>query len=99
MCCGKVYGSIPAPVAKKSIISVPEGPCDYTQEMLTNFKENLTWFKSSGLLGKYNVKPSVLNRYLGLVITSMNINKKCTYKDDLEKITDLVDLIITLRNA
>ena len=71
--------------------------CDYTTLMLNNFNEKLVWFKDKGLYVKYNIPAKTINKYIGIVLTSLNISNKCMYKPILDKVSDLVDLIITLQ--
>jgi hypothetical protein len=73
-----------------------QGPCEYTVEQLRFFEEKLMYFKDKALYVKQNMKPSLVNKYIGIVLTSLNINNRCMYKEKLDKIKDLVDLIITL---
>lgn len=82
-----------------SVQSVVDPNCPYTQEMLLNFKSKLIWFKDSGKYLTLNLTPGVLNRYIGLVLTSININNKCTYQTELNNIQDLVNTITLLQNG
>jgi hypothetical protein len=74
------------------------GECDYTEAMLVDFKKRLNWFKDKALYVKHGYKASAINKYIGIVGTSINIHNKCTYKKELDTISDLVDFIITLQN-
>lgn len=77
---------------------ISQEPCDYTVEMLTDFNDKLTWFKSKGLYIKYNIEAKIINKALGNVKSSLNFNNKCLYKDKLDKISDLVNLIISVQS-
>lgn len=73
--------------------------CDYTTAMLKDYKNRLTWFKDKALYVQHGYKASLMNKYIGIVITSINIDNKCVYKKELDAITDLVNFIITLQNG
>lgn len=73
------------------------GPCDYNIDRLKDMNARLVWFKSKGLFVKYNVTSKKLNQYIGIVLTSLNINNKCTYKNILDEASNLVDLIISIQ--
>ena len=73
------------------------GPCEYSKVMLEDFEERLVWFKEKGLFIQYNVQAKSLNKYIGIVKTSLNILNRCKYRIILSKVSDLVDLIITLQ--
>ena len=90
------------PVArKKQSVQVAEtGPCDYTVNRLQIYLDKLKWFKTKGLYIKYKIKPGILNKYLGTVQTSININNKCAYKAMMDgEITNLVTLITGLQSV
>ena len=69
------------------------GPCDYTNEILNVWLDKLKWFKDRGLHVKNNVPPAKINKYLGIVLTSINVNNKCVYKSTLDEIANLITLI------
>lgn len=78
-------------------VAEPVGPCDYTNEQLTIWADKLKWFKDKGLHVKYNYKPALINKYLGIVLTSININNKCVYKTDLDTMAALILFITSLQ--
>lgn len=75
---------------KSQVIS---GPCDYTDEILTIWLDKLKWFKNKGLHVKNNVSPALINKYLGIVLTSLNVSNKCVYKTVLDDIAKLITII------
>lgn len=76
------------------------GPCDYTDEILQIWLDKLKWFKDKGLYTKYNVKGATINKYLGIVLTSMNVSNKCVYRNMLDgEIKTLITLITGLQNV
>jgi len=76
------------------------GPCDYTNEILDVWLTKLKWFKDTGLYTKFNVKAGTINKYLGIVLTSINVNNKCNYKTSLDiEIKTLVTFITGLQNV
>jgi len=77
--------------------AAPPGPCDYNDTILNAQLEKLKWFKDKGLHVKYNYKPALINKYLGIVLTSINSNHKCAYKDILDDISTLVTFITSLQ--
>jgi len=75
-------------------IKVPEGPCDYTNEILNVWADKLKWFKNKGLYVNYKVRAGTLNKFIGIVLTSINVNNKCNYKKELDnEIKTLVTFI------
>jgi hypothetical protein len=78
-------------------VAEPVGPCDYTNQILNAQLEKLNWFKDKGLHVKYGYKPALINKYLGIVLTSINSNHKCTYKEILDQITTLVAFITSIQ--
>lgn len=74
-------------------------PCEYSVEMLRDFEEKLVWFKNNGLYLKHNIAPVTMNKYIGIVLTSLNIHNRCMYRNILDKISDVCDLITTLQNV
>lgn len=79
-------------------VAEPVGPCDYDNTILNAQLNKLNWFKDNGLHVKYGYKPALINKYLGIVLTSININNKCMYKDILDDITKLVTFITSLKS-
>lgn len=75
------------------------GDCDYTREMLENFNAYLVWFKTKGLHIKNGISSHDMNKYTGIVLSALNINNICRFKTDLDKISDVVDLIINVKNG
>lgn len=73
--------------------------CEFSQSMLQNFKSKLVWYKDSGKYFSKGITPAVLNRYIGLVLTSINIKNKCTYRLELFQIQDLVSIITLEQNV
>lgn len=73
------------------------GPCDYTYEMLTSFNEHLVWFKSKALYVTHKMSASTLNSHIGTVLSAMNTNNPCRFKEKLDLIADYVSFIVTLR--
>ncbi len=99
MGCGCGSGSIHvvSSKSKNSLNITPNVDCPYNDVILLDFKNKLTWFKNNGLYLEYNITASVMNKYIGTVISSININDKCTYESILNEVSNLVDLIITLQ--
>lgn len=76
------------------------GPCDYTDAMLNIYYSKLKWFKDNALYVKHGYKASIVNKYIGIVKTSINVHNKCSYRKELDgPITDLVDLITSLQHV
>lgn len=100
-CGGSSVSSNPSSFVYAKNLSQVESlePCEYTNEMLNDYLNRLYWFKDTGKFIQQKITPATINKYLGIVLTSLNINYKCTYKKDLAAITDLVNLIITLQNV
>lgn len=81
----------------RNLENVTSENCDYTIEMLQDFESKLVWFKNTGLFLNYNITPATMNKYLGIVLTSLNILNHCMYKETLDKVSDLCDLIISIQ--
>jgi len=77
--------------------SINQEECQYTTAILKDFNEKLVWFKDKALYIKYNISSATINKYIGTVLTALNSYNKCLYKSILDKVSDLVDLIITLQ--
>lgn len=76
------------------------GPCEYTDEILTVWLDKLKWFKDKGLYVKHNIKGGTINKYIGIVLTSLNVSNKCNYKKSLDnEIQKLVTYITGLQNV
>lgn len=73
------------------------GPCEYGNSDFQNWYDKLIWFKDRGLYVQHNIAASTINKYLGILLTSININNKCTYQNDFPEIIDVVSLIVTLQ--
>jgi len=87
-------------VNKSSRVQQQEGPCEYTNEILDVWLTKLKWFKDNGFYVRYNIKAGTINKYIGIVLTSINVNKKCSYKQLLDnEIKKLVTFITGLQNA
>lgn len=84
-------------ISSKHKVSENIGPCEYNNEVLQNFYNQLIYFKDYAVYVKYKIPAKTVNKYIGIVLTSMNVSNKCMYRDTLEKISDLVDLIISIR--
>lgn len=84
-------------VQKNYRVPEPAGPCEYNDVILTAQLDKLKWFKDKGLHVKHGYKPSLINKYIGIVLTSININNKCAYKDILDETSNLVTFIISLQ--
>lgn len=98
--CGQVAIPIQQPRRTYATASQESSePCEYTIEMLFDFRDRLEWFKSKALYLKNNVSAKELNQFIGIVITSTNIKNRCTYKSILDKAANLVNLIISLQDA
>lgn len=80
-------------------MSAQSGPCEYSVEMLQDFNKKLVWFKDRALYRKHKILPRTMNKYIGIVLSALNVPNRCTYKEELDTISDLVDLIITIQNA
>jgi hypothetical protein len=80
-------------VSNVSSSSVTTEECLYTDYMLNVWLVKLKWFKDTGTYVRYNVAPSLLNKYLGVVLTSLNVNNKCVYKLVLDDISKLITVI------
>jgi len=97
MSCGCSSGaslSVPS-YSQQSIVSNVD--CIYNNTNLLDFKNRLIWFKDSGLYIENNISIALLNKYIGTVISSINIQEKCTYKQILDEVNELVNFIITLQ--
>lgn len=70
-----------------------QGDCPYTDEILNVWLTKLKWFKDKGLYVKYKIEARLLNKYLGVVITSLNVNNKCVYRKVLDDVADLITAI------
>lgn len=105
MACGTCAARAAAIANNKQSVSVSlksssqTGPCEYSVEMLQDFNKKLTWFKDRALYRKHNILPRTMNKYIGIVLSALNVPNRCIYKDELDTISDLVDLIITIQNA
>lgn len=100
--CGtKVIASNASNMVSKSYrVQQPVGPCEFTDDILNVWLDKVKWFKDKGLYIKYKVAPATINKYLGILITSININNKCTYKDMLNgEISSLVTFITGIQNV
>ena len=86
-------------VKTTNYIQNSQEPCEYSIEMLHDFDEKLVWFKNNGLYLNYNITPATINKYIGIVLTSLNVYNHCMYKDTLDKVSDLCDLITTLQSS
>lgn len=75
------------------------GPCEYSVEMLQDFHAKLVWFKDRALYRKHNILPKMMNKYIGIVLSALNTPNRCTYRKDLDAISDLSDLIVTVQNS
>lgn len=75
------------------------GPCEYSIPMLQDFHIKLVWFKDKALYRKHNILPKTMNKYIGIVLSALNTPNRCTYRSDLDKISDLVDFIVTIQNT
>lgn len=73
--------------------------CPYNNEILGQFEENLKWFKSTSSYIQAGYKASLINKYIGIVLTSINSHNKCYYKDLLDEIQNVIDQIIIIRNG
>lgn len=95
--CGAKTPLIQNTVQHYSVTAPVIQNCEYTVEMLKDFNDKLEWFKSKKLFSQYNILAKTINKYLGVVITSLNVNNRCMYKDQLDIISDIVDLIVTIQ--
>lgn len=86
-------------VAKAYRVQQNTGPCEFTVDMLKDFNSKLTWFKDRALYRKYDILPKTMNKYIGIVLSALNTPNRCNYKKDLETISDLVDLIVTVQTS
>lgn len=75
------------------------GPCEYSIAMLQDFDAKLIWFKDTGKYRKEGILPRTMNKYIGIVRSSINVPNRCTYKEELDKIADLVNLIVIIQNG
>lgn len=102
MCCGNAVISPVNNLSKvnnKSKVNKVYVDCDYTDDILKIWVDKLKWFKNKGLYIKHNVPASTVNKYLGILLTSMNVNNKCVYKEILDnKINALIVFITGLEN-
>jgi len=80
-------------------VAAPVQDCPYTVAMLKDFNDKLEWFKSKRLFAQYNILAKTINKYLGVVLTSLNVNNRCMYKEQLDIISDVVDLIVTIQKS
>jgi len=100
--CGKSVAVMDATnmVNRSYRVQQQAGPCEYNDEILTVWLDKLKWFKDKGLYVKYKVEGKTINKYLGIVITSLNVGNKCNYKDTLDgEIKKLVTFISGIQNA
>lgn len=97
--CGAAAAvTIVAPFKPNNVAPASDEPCDYNNENLQDFYNKLVWFKQTGKYFGVLDGPT-LNMYLGRVLTSLNTNQKCAWKDDMDKVADLVVYINTLQNG
>lgn len=73
------------------------GPCEFTVPMLQDFHTKLLWFKDRALYRKHNITPKIMNSYIGIVLSALNTPQRCTYREKLNLISDLVDFIVTIQ--
>lgn len=65
--------------------------CEYTEELLTLWKQKLKCIKDSGYMESLNVTETMMNSYLGIVISSINYkNNHCRFEKSLENIKVLM---------
>lgn len=103
MCCGNKAvspsnNSVQRNRSSKGKQQISSGPCSYTDEMLENFRDTLVWFKDRALHIKNGIASRDMNKYIGIVLSAINNKNKCTYETQLEQISDVVDLIISIRD-
>jgi hypothetical protein len=84
-------------VANQRVAQITSGPCEYTVPMLEDFHRKLIWFKNRALYRKHNIAPAKMNRYIGIVLSSLNVPNRCTHQVMLNEISDVVDLIVTVQ--
>lgn len=80
-------------VKQKAILNNISQPCPYTNTMLLIWREKLKWFKRSGKSVLKRVATTTINKHLGVVISSLNINDKCRYKSRLDEVAKLITVI------
>lgn len=87
-------------VNNQRVVQQEVGPCDYTNDILIVWADKLKWFKNKGLYVKYNISGGTINKYLGIILTSININNKCKYRDLLDNgIKQLITFITGLQSV
>lgn len=74
-------------------------PCEFSHDQLVFFKQKMIELKDSGKYIAKGIKPATMNQYIGILLTSLNINNKCTYRTYLQTISDLVSILILEQNG
>jgi hypothetical protein len=86
-------------VARQYRVQQDSGPCEYSVPMLQDFQAKLVWFKDRALYRKHNILPKTMNSYIGIVLSALNTPNRCTYREKLHLISDLVDYIVTIQTT
>lgn len=86
----------PAAPKKASVeeINALNADCPFTNTILQNYQTKIVRFRDKGKYLSLGITAAIINRYIGVLKTSINIDQKCTYKDILYQIQDLVNTII-----
>ena len=103
VCASKAAGVNKSANKKKSVvknieaIEAENADCRFDNETLIYLRDELGWYKSSGLYKQYGTTAKELTRYRGITISALNTSRKCFYEKELSIIEDLVVFIITLK--
>lgn len=90
MCdCNKTYtAKNTISMVSKSYRVTEASDCEFTMDQLEGWKDKLICFKDKGLYKTYNVTPALLNRYIGVVLSAINLFPKspCAFQNQLNEI-------------
>lgn len=71
--------------------------CDFTLEMVVEWKTKLFCVRDNDLIVQSGILPSTFNIYLGIVLSCINSNSACYFKDYLPDIQNYINNL-TLNN-
>jgi hypothetical protein len=98
MACGScnksVFSTSSIGPTRRSQSSIVEN-CEFTQEILLNWRNTLRCLKASGFVSPQGLSLIEINRYLGTVQSSINYpDNYCYYSKPLQDFQSLIPLII-----
>ena len=88
--CSCAQGNLPIP---QPII---EEPCNYTLEMVIDWKNILFCVRDNGLIVQTNITTQKFNSYMGILLSCINSNSACFFKTNLDEIQVYINNLITL---